>query len=280
MTRLVASDISDLGRNWPRLEKELLDLTGLNMIALAAEAVGLPPQKAPELLAEKLVAVVPDTSGGGLIPGFSQAVAFIVEALGAKASITKPDAQGLAEAKTIAADFILTSSDDEYICQNLKTQITIENGKATGQGFAQALFRMTKGNIKEQTVLIIGAGPVGSSAARHLAFLGARLIIYDLIVEKAQKLAATLPQTRLWSANLGTIPTDFSLILEASTSDKIWPEDLVSQGTLISAPGMPFSFIPSTRYGLWAEPLATGTAVMLLAATVGSLSTGPRPNTY
>ncbi|MDR1677682.1 MAG: hypothetical protein LBS44_04735, partial [Deltaproteobacteria bacterium] len=99
-----------------------------------------------------------------------------------------------------------------------------------------------------------------------LSELGARVIISELIIEKSQKAAQSIPGVRLWSKELGVIPGDFSLILDASTSESVFPEESLPLGACIAAPGMPFSFNFSPRYKLWSEPLATGTAVMLVKA--------------
>jgi pyrrolysine biosynthesis protein PylD len=155
MTRLLPTDISDLGLNWSGFDSELLELTGLPLLDLAAGALGLSSGQAKALLAGKLTAVVPDTSGDGLIEGFSQALLRISEHLGTKAVIAAPDAQGLAQARSMGADFVLTSSDDEFLCRNLGTGATAENGQATGLGFAQALVHMYGNLLDGQTVGVI-----------------------------------------------------------------------------------------------------------------------------
>ncbi|MDR1308342.1 MAG: hypothetical protein LBL95_00290, partial [Deltaproteobacteria bacterium] len=266
------SDICGLGQDLPRLERELLAIAGLDLVTLAARALDArdPMWAIRGLLSSPLaVAVIPDTSGEGIIPGFAEALAAIVAHMGGQATIGPPDAQGRLEAKKLGVDLILTSSDDDFLCQNLGTRAIAKNGPATGQGFAQVLFHMARGQLRDREVLVLGAGPVGRSAASHLSFLGARPVIHDLDPEKAAQAAGAVDNARPWAPGLGTIPSDFPLILEASSSAWIWPEESVAPGTLIAAPGMPFSFRPSTRYVLWAEPLATGTAVMVLGAALG-----------
>ena len=294
MTRLLPTDIADLGFNWPEFAQNLLDLTGLDLLSLAAEALDLPPEEAGGKLAGKLVAVVPDTSGDGIIEGFSETLVRVAERLGCRARVTGPDAGGFEEAKNWGADFILSSNDDDFVCLNAKTGARAENGWATGLAFAQVLWRMAgraqseaglsggtlsgetlergdlaEGTLSGETVLVIGAGPVGSSAAWRLSRLGAQTVIRDVLPAKAKNLALSVPGAVPWSPSQGIIPGDFKFILEASNSDEVWPEESLALGSVISCTGMPFSFRPSPRYRLWAEPLATGTAAMLLAAAFG-----------
>ncbi|MDR0621459.1 MAG: hypothetical protein LBJ61_06255 [Deltaproteobacteria bacterium] len=322
MTRLLPKDIANLGLNWPEFDQNLLDLTGLDLFSLAAEALDLLPEDAPDhlagqlagQLAGKLTAVIPDTSGDGIIEGFSETLVRVAERLGCRARMTGPDAGGWEEAKNWGADFILTSNDDDFVCLNVKTGARAQNGWATGLAFAQVLWRMAAkappeadlgdsglsglvmsgavmsagtlgrgdlakgasprrawggGSLAGETVLVIGAGPVGSSAAWRLSRLGAQTVIRDILPAKAQNLALSVPGAVPWSPGQGAIPGGFKYILEASTSDEVWPEESLAPGSSISCPGMPFSFHPSPRYRLWAEPLATGTATMLLAAAFG-----------
>ncbi|MDR2301860.1 MAG: hypothetical protein LBF38_07470 [Deltaproteobacteria bacterium] len=268
MTRLVPTDIAELGLDWTGFEATLFDLTGQSLLALAAQALDQDPNAAQKALLKKTVAIVPDSSGEGIIEGFSEALKRIARRLGCQAFITVPNAPGLIEAQNHGADFILSSNDDDFYCLNLKSNHRAPNGQATGLGFAQALYLMNGSNLVNQTVLIIGAGPVGSAAAKRLTSLGAKVLVHDIIPPKAQTLAQSLPGAQVWSPKLGPIPNSFNLILEASTSHKVFPQDQVPLGALISAPGMPFSFTPSPGYRLWSEPLATGTAVMLLMAAL------------
>jgi D-arabinose 1-dehydrogenase-like Zn-dependent alcohol dehydrogenase len=212
--------------------------------------------------------VVPDDSGEGIIPGFSESLVNITQHLGAKAFITTPNAPGIKEAQEKGATLILTSTDDSFICQNLTSNFISHNGTATGQGFAQALYLMADQNIAAKKVLVIGAGPVGTAATEKLVSLGARVIIHDLILEKAQKVASSNNNIQVFSGNLDTDLVTFDLILEASTSPLVWPISKVRAKANIVAPGIPFSFVPSANYNLWSEPLATGTAVMLVEAAL------------
>ncbi|MDR2367321.1 MAG: 3-methylornithyl-N6-L-lysine dehydrogenase PylD [Deltaproteobacteria bacterium] len=268
MTRLVPKDIAKLGLNWSNFDRSLFNLTGQSLLSLAAQALDLKTDLAQQALANKSLAIVPNSSGEGLIEGFSEALKRIAQRLGCQAFITAPDALGLKQAQSRQADLLLTSDDHDYHCLNLKSSYKAPNGQATGLGFAQALFFMAQAHLQKQRVLVIGAGPVGWAAAQRLSRLGAQVIVHDLIAQKAQALIQSLPGAQIYSQDLGPIPNSFSLILDASSSKQLFPPELIPLGANISAPGMPFSFRPSQGYRLWAEPLATGTAVMLLMAAL------------
>ncbi|MDR3135725.1 MAG: hypothetical protein LBU69_06500, partial [Deltaproteobacteria bacterium] len=234
MTRLIPSDISALALNWAELERRLIDLAGLGFLGLAGETLGLSLPEAQRLLGGKKVAVIPNTSGEGLIEGFSQGLQRIANGLGCEAIVTSPDLQGHLEAREFQSELILTSDDINYYCQNTKTGTIAQNGHATGLGFAHALYLMAKRQVSDEIVLVIGAGPVGAAAASHLSGLGARVILFDLDRQKALNVASTLAKASAWSIGHGLIPGDFKLILEASTSPLVWPQESVQAEATIS----------------------------------------------
>ncbi|MDR3204843.1 MAG: 3-methylornithyl-N6-L-lysine dehydrogenase PylD [Deltaproteobacteria bacterium] len=268
MTRLTPSDIGFLAleSSLMELENYLLSLTGVNFIALAAKALDKPLGPSKEILARQLVAVVPDTSGEGLIEGFSQALASICALLGTHSFIAAPDALGFKEAKERGASLTLSSDDKDFLCRSCLHSKSSHNGPATGRGFAQILSLMTGEGPKFRSVLVLGAGPVGLSGAQRLIELGFKPIIYDPNLEKALKAVQLAPGALLWDRGLGEIAKDFDLILDASCATIPWPEEKFKPGSLISAPGLPGAVPPSSRYTLFREPLVVGTAVMLLKA--------------
>jgi pyrrolysine biosynthesis protein PylD len=224
-------------------------------------------------LSEKLVAIIPDSSGEGVIPGFAEALAGIVEYLGAEAFITSPDEKGLLEAEKRNASLVLTSSDDLFVCRDRRSSHVAENGRCTGLGFAQALLAMA-GDAKGRTVLVIGAGPVGLWASRRLTAKGAKVVCCDIVPERAQEVTRLVPEVKVFQGRLEEDLKSFDFIVEASTSSTLWSEEYVKKGACLAAPGMPFSFSFSDRYKLWSEPLATGTAVMLVDACLAASAIG------
>ncbi|MDR1051599.1 MAG: 3-methylornithyl-N6-L-lysine dehydrogenase PylD [Deltaproteobacteria bacterium] len=269
MTRLLPSDIAGFGADWSDFDRALKSLAGASLPELALGALDFPLDKT-DFLAGKLVAVVPDSSGGGVIPGFSESLARVAGRLGARAVVAPPDAPGLRAAADMGADLILTSDDDSFVCRNVKTGLVSHNGPATGLGFAQALLLMAGGSLADRDVLVVGAGEVGGAAAARLESLGASVTVYDIVSSRAGKVADGLSRAQVLRGGIETRLADFELVLEASTSAEVWPEEAVRSGARLAAPGMPFSFVPSPRYGLWSEPLATGTAVMLAWAALGA----------
>jgi pyrrolysine biosynthesis protein PylD len=271
MTRLTEADVSELLNGWSALPARLAALTGLDLAGLAASALDLPRGAAAELLEAQKVAVVPDNSGGGLIEGFGQALVLIAGRLGAGAFLTAPGPAGFVAARAAGATMTLSAGDDDYLAVHLASGKVSENGRATGRGFAEALVRMAERNgrpVAGARVLVVGAGPVGRSAAARLRRHGAVPVVLDLDPDLAARAAAEAPGAMVWTPELGPLPTGFGLIVEASTAPVLWPAESFAPGTLVAAPGMPRSVPESPSVLQWHEPLATGTAVMILEAAL------------
>ncbi|MDR1656209.1 MAG: 3-methylornithyl-N6-L-lysine dehydrogenase PylD [Deltaproteobacteria bacterium] len=269
MTRLTSSDISFIGGDWSSFDRQLFELTGLDLVKLAACSLDIDNEQAAFFLSGQTVAAVPDPSGDGLIEGFAESLAAIALKMGVnKALVTAPKPSGLREAAALGATIVITADDLDFTAINLQTRRVSENGTATGLGFAQALFHLSGGKIAGRKVLVVGAGPVGQAAAWRLSTLGAQPIIYDLNSAKAAMSAEKIKGAWPWTPALGQLPSDFDLIVEASTASFLWPPQTLKPGTLISAPGVPMCFKPAPHLRQWHDPLVTGTAVMLLEASL------------
>ena len=90
-----------------------------------------------------MLGIVPISSGEGIISGFSQLLFEI-------------------------SDILLWAYDDTFLAKNIKQHFTSENGWATGLGFAVALDLLASIHRYEKKVVVLGAGPVGRSAAQYL----------------------------------------------------------------------------------------------------------------
>jgi pyrrolysine biosynthesis protein PylD len=189
MTRLVSQDITGLENSWPVFDQTLFSLTGLDLADLAGLTLNLALGEAKTLLARQTVAVVPDTTGEGVILGFCETLISIAEHLGAKAFKTSPNEKGFKEALDLGATITLSSNDADFLAKNLITHRQSENGSATGRGFAQALCQMAGGSLSGCEVLVLGAGPVGLAAAQRLTSLGAGVVIDDLDPQQARQAA-------------------------------------------------------------------------------------------
>ncbi|MDR2455681.1 MAG: NAD(P)-binding protein, partial [Deltaproteobacteria bacterium] len=210
----------------------------------------------------------PDPTGEGLIEGFAEALAKTARHLGAQTLISCPAPAGFAEAREHGATMTLSAGDESYLAENLVTGRVAENGQATGRVFAEALFLMAGGQVEGRSVLVVGAGPVGRAAAARLLRHGARPVILDKDPYLAGKAAAILSGVRAFSAKTGRVPEDFRLIVEASTASYLWAVDRFAPGTLIAAPGMPRAIPEAEHLKQWHDPLVTGTAMMIVEASI------------
>ena len=127
---------------------------------------------------------------------------------------------------------------------------------------------MAGGDVTGKLALVVGAGPVGRAAAARLLRRGARPVIMDKNHYLAEKAAAILSGARAWTPALGRVPEDYGLIVEASNASRLWPSERLAPGTMISAPGMPRAIPDLPNIRQWHEPLVTGTAMMILEASI------------
>jgi pyrrolysine biosynthesis protein PylD len=135
------------------------------------------------------VAVIPVTSGDGVIGGFSEAVCGIAMHMGADAGVTQaPDVAGLAEAYERKADVLMLSDDARFVAVNTLTRRVSDNAELTARGFAAGLDLMT-GGLRGSAVLVIGCGPVGRAAAKVLAAMGAAVALCDSVPGRSRALA-------------------------------------------------------------------------------------------
>jgi pyrrolysine biosynthesis protein PylD len=268
MTRLKGEDLVAIPTSFTLYQNKIQALLGTDLIGLAASALDLSPEQARSALSGRLVAVVPRTTGQGLIPGFSEALATIAAHMGLEAVITAPDLEGFREAKRIGASLMLSSDDDLFLARSLKEGdgSVSENGDATGRGYAQALWLLSSGSIAGQEALVAGCGYVGMAAAQRLSQLGVRPIIMDLDEGLARWVAGVVPGALPWEPSLVRVPQDYRFFLDATPSDRPWPQELMPPDSYLAAPGMPMAFRESPGLKIWHDPLETGTAVMLLEA--------------
>lgn len=187
MTRLKENDIEHITEQMQTYNEELAIKTGHTISDIAAHAVGLNPT---DLLYDPgLIAVLPMTCGSGLITGFSETVAGILNFLGMRTFVpSSSDVKGFAEALENKAEIIFMADDDQFIAAHLKTGLISDNSKATGKGYTGALDYLTAG-LKGRDVLILGAGPVGYSAAFSVLDFGGNLYLYDKDPGVSEKLA-------------------------------------------------------------------------------------------
>lgn len=231
MTRLKEQDINHISLKIKEYDAIFKKQTGYTMAEVAKQVTGLTTFNNNE------VAVIPVTSGLGIIGGFSETVCSILQYVGAKAYVTKgTDVAGLQEAYEKQADIIFMADDNICSAFTLDKRSYSDNGEATGKIFAAALGK-AMGEIEGQEVLIMGAGPVGQAAATYLWKEGAIPVICDLDEAKAIKLAGTLQGSYIEKSPSNL--KNYTYIVDATTAGGYITEKDVDEKTIIAAPGMP-----------------------------------------
>lgn len=268
MTRLKQNDVVHIGTTLEAYNAELVRMTGCSLREIAAYAVG---KKASEDDTHKpKIAVIPMTCGQGIIKGFVESVVSIISYLGFKTVITKSsDAGGVAEAVQNGSDILFMADDERFVAINVRTGKVSDNGDATGKGYVAGLVHMCHG-LEGEKVLVIGAGPVGISAALALVRCGAEVSVYDIDLSASQRLSEAL----IKQGYDATIETELdsalnrhSILVDACPTGEFIMLRHISEDTKIAAPGIPLGVqvegIAQLSNRLIHDPLQIGVATML-----------------
>ena len=189
VTRLSAHHVSDPEQRLRQLDHGLREVAGLDLRALALRAAGLAPADDP--FAGARVAAVPITSGEGLITGFCQGVAAILQHLGCDALVTESvDMRGIQEAMQVGAEVLFLADDARFVALNVRRARCIDNDLATADGYAAAL-AAAAGGLRGRAVLILGLGPIGRAAARRLHEGGADVHVVETDAARLQAALAS-----------------------------------------------------------------------------------------
>jgi pyrrolysine biosynthesis protein PylD len=270
MTRLRSADISNIPFELEAYDRELLRKTGCDLRRLACRAAGLPRGDARRAVAKMSASVVPIRWGQGVIEGFCQAIAAILEHLGLEASVTgEADLSGLTEAYEAGADLVFLADDHDFVALNTRTRHSIHNAVATGRGFATGL-DLLAGGVADRSVLVLGCGAVGREAAASLLRHGAKVCICDLDAGRCDDFRRSRPAPE--RGNL-SVASDFrevigrhSLIVEATNAPELIDATMISPQTSIAAPGMPLGLscdaVGMISDRLLHDPLQIGVATM------------------
>ena len=280
MTRLQSGDLSEISARLNAYDEELLAKTRRTLRGLACYAVGLDEEAIAAGLADVQIGVVPVRWGQGVIEGFSETTRDILKHLGFQTFLTdNPNVSGLAEALEKCADIIFLSDDDHFAALNVKCRRTVENAEATGKGYAAGLDLMA-GGLQGQATLVIGCGPVGTSAAMTLANYGAKVSVYDIDHSRSRRLADTLGRTLnhkvAIESDLIRAVSKYRFLVEATDSAGIIGAQDLAPDACIAAPGMPPGLSRAAARKVSArllhDPLQIGVATMGLAALQQILS--------
>lgn len=269
MTRLREEDILNIAKNIKEYDKHLLNIVGRTLSGIAAHAVGRTEKEIYDLHHAVPVAVIPVTCGKGIINGFSGSVQKIIEHMGFTAFVTgHKDVGGLAEAVKKGAKLIFLADDDHFVAINISTGRVVDNGEATGKGYAAALDLMS-GGLRDKEVLLVGAGPVGTGAAAFMSGQGARVFIYDVELEQAENLKKKVPGVEIVRDFYEALP-EYKLLFDATPAAEIIGKEYLREDTMISAPGIPLGLsrecLPLMADRLIHDTLEIGVATMLYDA--------------
>lgn len=277
MTRLNADMIRDVPSSLEALDRELLCSTGASLSELAARTVALPSEAVAGDLLRSTAAVVPISSGQGIIDGFAEAVAAIVRFIGVPSFVTRrADVAGIGEALGRGADILFMADDDAFIALNLRTGSVTDNAAATAAGFVHALAAAAeraggKGLLRRK-VLVLGLGPVGRHAAREAQALGAQVTVYD---SDAVRLHAVVRQqgSLRTADDIRRAMEDIDYVIDATPASGIIDEHMIRPDTVISCPGVPHGLTPAALEkagaGFIHDNLALGVAVMAVQSIIG-----------
>ena len=258
MTRLTPDMIEGVPDDTIDLDSRLMKMCGKTVKQLALEGAGMDHDVD---FSKVRVAVVPITSGMGVISGFSKSVDAIVKRLGMDSYVTKgTDVNGFQEGILDGVDMIMMADDAMFVAYNVHAVRSTNNSWGTAMGYAVAL-KNAAGGIEGKDVLVIGAGLVGTEAVQILKSWGANVSVTDIKFDKAKALEERFGVKALQDVEQAL--SSHKYILNAAPA--IFPGRLIMEGAVISTPGVPHYFDEEGRRKAKAiihDPLEIGTAMM------------------
>ena len=267
MTRLTPDMIAGVPEDKIDLDSALMRMCGTTVKGMAIQAAGM---EGDYDFSSFKVAVVPITSGLGVIGGFAQSVDAIVKRLGMNSYVTKgTDVQGFSEGIRDGADMIMMADDTMFIAYNVREGKQTNNSWGTAMGYSVCL-RNAAGGLEGKDVLVIGAGFVGTEAVQILKGMGANVSVTDIIFEKAQALEKRFGVKAVKDKEEAI--SKHKLILNAAPAS--FPGRIMAEGCIVSTPGVPHEFDEEGRRRAKAiihDPLEIGTAVMAVNSAFYSL---------
>lgn len=270
MTRLTTADIQQIPNTMMEYDRTLRRKTGCRLVEIAGEAAQF-EGNVEKLLVNKRAAIVPVKAGRGIIEGFSEAVASILNHIGINASITESsDVAGMAEAFEGNAELIFAADDNEFVAMNFASKRISRNATATARAYVIALDRVAKG-LGGKPVLVIGIGNVGSEAVASLISSGARPLVVDVDKHRIKNLDKKFP------GQIRVVPTvtqalrQTNLIIDAAPARNIIRSDMITDDIMISAPAIPLGLTQAALrrinpQNLIHDPLQLGVATMAVEA--------------
>ncbi len=269
MTRLTSDDVRSIPHTIEDYDKNLKAKIGKSLIDLANYLVD--SQEIDRAVTKIKAAVVPITSGLGIIEGFTEAVASILRHIGMDAFVTqKPDVAGFAEAFSKNADLLFAGDDYVFSVFNLNKKRFVENSFATGKAYA-AVLELAIGGLKGNTILVVGAGRVGSSAIDYMIKKGAKVILMEIDKERRTKLKKIYKESLTIMNTLDEAIKHTKLILIAAPVHGLLDKNIVDSKMIISSPAIPSGLTEAATKNLpnrnfIHDPLQIGVVAMVALA--------------
>jgi len=238
MTRLREEWICDMEETIASYEKELKTKISLDFAGLAAAANDISRKTITEAAEKEIVAVVPITTGMGIISTFAESVAAIIRQAGFSVFVTKAcDVNGIYEAHLRNASMLFMADDNRFIGIHLHKNQMSDNNAGTARGYVKAL-EQACGSLKEREVLVLGCGIVGKEIGKCLRQKDARPVFYDKNDLLVQKISFELGADFL--SDCSRIK-DFPLVMDATCEGEWIHEGMLHEEAWISTPGVPLS---------------------------------------
>lgn len=270
MTCLTTSDVIGIPDGWDIYDEQIQQVLGVDLLTLAARAVGRKEAEVRAGLAGRRLAAVSISSGVGVVGGFAESLAAIGRHLGLEAQVmSRPDGDGFREAEKWGAELVISADDHRFLARETARGLTADNNPATSRVFTVALELMS-GGLREREVLVLGLGIIGRGAASYLAELGAYPLLYDPDPKRAAAAGLEISEGQVLKNldEVGRALERTNLIFDATPVAEALPESLWPAEAVVSAPGVPLSWplewiSSSGPRRLWHDPLQAGTAAML-----------------
>jgi pyrrolysine biosynthesis protein PylD len=265
MTRLSHDMLREISQKLDQYNSELRRKTGHSLKEIACHGACFERELCTSDY-RLTAAIIPISSGEGIIDGFSEAVRGIIDYIGFPAFVTdKSDIAGIAQAIEKGADVLFVADDRCFVAINLKYRHVVYNSEATARGYVAALDYLAEG-LEKKEVLIIGAGKVGNAAAEALKSMRADIAVFDIDRLKT-KLVANKFDAKIVD-NLDDALYHHTFILDVSPADNIIRAEHIKPQTRIAECGIPTGIMKDAfslvEEHLVHDPLQIGVATMMM----------------
>jgi pyrrolysine biosynthesis protein PylD len=268
MTRLTVKDLNQAPKDLNAYDLELKAITGMSLLELALKTIDMTVERYKSKLASMTwVAIIPTSTGDGILPGFSEKVTEIGCYLGLPCRVTKTqDVAGLEEAVAGGSEMIVIADDSTFLALNLISRRVVNNSTATGEIYAVALAGASKG-VADRYVGVLGLGPVGQAAATRLCLQGGHIIVHDKNRKKQTSFLSQRADMR-GASSVEEVIGLTDMVLDATNGSNIIKTKELKTCLLLAAPGIPLGIDDRNSHmvRLIHDPLQLGVAAMIVQA--------------